>query len=367
MSKEISYELQKTLVEAIVAYSERISQTDDCKAYMLGLGEEVPVELYNNLLYTIGIDKYHYSSLKKGEMISAVCTANGKEGLVFSYSGIYYKKDRFSESSYTEYEKCRTVHSVSGLSRDERFSQHELDEMFSAFRRIYELSAMNEQGACEKFVQMLKNNPNYFFEGREQIDKINAAIQTYVDADYMGRRRKIGLFGFKEKKKLDQEMEKHAFEIKDLVERRNGVGQIDGERKAIIKGTILYALDRKFFLDKSFDESRIYCDSAEEIREKALAVFSGCRDLTRRMITYLDEDEAIAFVDLSEGARKKGLLFETSCLQSMGCGGLYEREHYYNAGNCYLYFSKEDITPMFNPCKLNYVLDKIHKITEGKY
>lgn len=367
MNQKYSDETVSLIVKIVLEYSDKISQVDYCKTYKIGLGEEITIDFYNNVRYVIGSGKYIFQPLEKGEIIAAVCTENGKAGMVFSLEGIYYRKSgMFCESSFTKYDKCVDIKSIPGLCEDEKFSKKDLEEMFCTFCKIFEISSQKEAQIAQEFRSKIEYSKDYFAERDEEIDNTNDCIQFFYDADYYGRYNKLGSFSFKEKKNLKREWDSRRAEMISMMESMNKRGSFNTHKDAEIREAILYALEKKYFLGKTFEECFIYCESSEEIRQKALAMFSGY-DLHQLNIKYADADELIALVDLSGGDGLKGILFEKHEVlvkyASSPVGII--REIFYDGQDCYLHFSKMEITDKFDPRRFNYVLDKIHQITEG--
>ncbi len=359
MNVKYSDETLKLIVQTSLTACERISQVNYVKPYKLSLGEEVPVKLYNNLLYTIGCGKYIYPSLERGEIIAAVCTSNGKQGLVFSLRGIYYRKDSvFCESSYTKYEDCKRISSIPELDSDEKFSKKELEEMFKMFCHIFQIASLDGQQKCLNFCKKVRNSKDYFGEDRERIDQINDCIQSFWDADYRGRYNKLGLFNFIGKRKITREWREHKQKIDSLIEAKNRKGELNEKKIVIIREVILYSLEIKYFLEKSFDKQYIYTES-EDIRQKVLE--SGI-EYWQKEIKYVDSKDLVALIDLSVGDCSDAILFKVNEVL-IRLGGNY-RNVYYELKGCYLGFSKVQFNKKFDFHKLNYVLDKIHRITE---
>ncbi len=365
MPAKYSDEITELLVKTVLAFCNEISQVNYCKAYKIGFREEVTIDLYNNVLYKIGSGKFIYPSLKEDEILVAVVTRKGTEGMVFSLNGIYYRaSSMLSDSIFVEYEKCNSISAFRGLNEDEKFSKKELNDMFNTFKKIFEYSRLNVEIEKKNLRDKIssKGDYSYFEEDKEKIDAISDVICSFWDAEYYKKERALPFWKIAEKRKIRKEAELHRLKMDGMIERRNKSGNIDAKKRGLIEEIIIFALKEGYFLSEDFDRKNI-CMNRNYIKNEVLELFKD-DNVYKEHTTYTDDDEFIAFIDLSNGEYKEGIVF--LCERIWIKQGNRIRERYYKLQHCYYEFYSTEIEGLFNPYKLNHVLDKIHKITEEK-
>lgn len=397
VSKQYTKETQGFIIKTVMEFCDQISQENCCKAYKLGLGEKVTLDLWNNIFNTIGCGD-DIPSLREQDVIVAVCTSDGKEGMVFSLTGIYYRKN--SISSYTKYHKCHSIYSIVGLNSDQKFLKEKIKEMFRIFCKIFELSELKIGKLCENLCEKMRGNPEFFRMDNTVIDEISNCILSVNDFELETRERRRELkrkkFNFlnSELKKINEEDHYLSEKKKSMIKQRNVKGSIDVEKEAIMKEIILYSLEIGYFLDQSFDKNCIYSISDDknrfysisgnlgmELKNKALGILlnAGCDfdNILYNKISNCDSDEFIAVVDLSEGKCSQGMLFQNDKMYILdhrdrfiyneNKAVCYGGDVFYDYEDCYFSFDRDDLNQKFNPYRLNHVLDKLHRITEVKH
>lgn len=376
MGMKYDDDIVKLIVMAVFAARDQIAKTDYYKVMDLTQTKVTKEELarQKNMIRKIGGVYDYDSKLEEGEgLVAVLCTDFGDEGIIFSERGIYYRCKK-SEPVFTKYEYCRKVSSVKGLENDENFSQKELTWLFDNLakaRKIIISRKESEQDALHKelvdFRKKIEQNPDFFGWGDEDIDRINNCIQTLGDSGFKEQQsRKKSPFRVLEKLKEPKIWKQYQRELNDLTATRQRLyadrKRTDRKNKgAAFAGEVIrYALEQKFFLSQSFDDSYIYTERYEIIN-KASKLLLGNKQWHSRVEYWHSDDSLVALVDLTEGNLSEGIIFWNDELLFQKEDYSYQFVFYPN----YVRFSKSDISNNFDPRKLNYVIDKAYRISNG--
>lgn len=375
MKNEYSVEVLRIINEAMLPYYDQIAQVAYYKTYKFANGCNMSELVYNNLLNEICNKKYTHQSVSEGDIMLAVCSLNGTDGLVFGINGIFYKKDMLSKPVYVEYANCKDISFFQGLENDKNFSTGIVKQMLCAIDEAVQIGTLRERSSIANLKNKFKSGNDYFAEGKEELDVINECIMSFYDADYSARYQRLGLFKFSEKKNLNKDWYEHSSRVERLIGLHNRKGSFDDIKYSMISETIKHALNSKYFFMKDFNEQYI-CLDKRKVKAKTLQMMSNYKkSLEYGFMRDTPEDYFVAFVDLSDGACKEGIVFKTSSMlikyqkiaYAHHMSGFGFANIFFESADCYVGFGTSDIGQKIDPRKLNYVLDKIHKITEGKY
>ena len=363
MSERYSKDKINEIIALLFEFCDKLPRVN-CKAYKLALGQQVTVELFNNLLYTIGGYKSGNSILKE-DMIAAVCTPDGKSGLLFSYEGVYYREGWLygGEHSFTYYEYCNTAESIRGLANNDMFNVEMINCFFGAITMVFKLYDLKASEFALKERKLIKENPEYFTSGSEIIDKIVEEYKILDTERYGEKIDKLSFFKFAEKKKLKKEWTEHLDKISELIESRNCSGGFDDNIEAVICEIIRLSLEQRYFIKAVLKQSDIDTDPCS-------------MDVTLKYVEkeyriFPEKNQLVAIVDLREfDSEVRMIVFEKRVMRmlikSKKTGESYYRTIYYDSKSCYCSVMG-DIESYVDVYNLNYVLDKVHNATVREF